>query len=157
MLNSPLSPATRRVPRHLCAALAVLVVLLMAAPGIAGAADFHATPSSFASVFSQAQGGDTVYLASGSYGSWNGGAKSSMVVVAADAGASPSMSGGNFGSSVRNLTIRGGTFTGAGEVRPGYTPLNPLSDGAAGGNGGRSIHEGRVSIVGGGANAIGGN
>ena len=119
MLNSALSPATRRVPRHLCAALAVLVALLMVAPGVAGAADFHATPSTFASMFSQAQAGDTVYLASGSYGSWSGGAKSGMVTVAADAGASPSMSGGSFGSGVRNITIRGVTFTGPVEVSPG--------------------------------------
>ena len=107
MLNSAFPPAVRQGSRHLCVALAVLVALVMAAPGIAGAADFHATPSTFASMFSQAQGGDTVYLASGSYGSWNGGAKSSMVVVAADSGASPTMAGGNFGSSVRNITIRG--------------------------------------------------
>src|SRR4051794_41736949 len=156
MLNSPLSPVTRRVPRHLCAALAVLVVLLTAAPGIAGAADFHATPSSFASMFSQAQGGDTVYLASGSYGSWSGGAKSSMVVVAADAGASPSMSGGSFGSGVRNITVRGVTFTGAVEVSPGSTPLNLVFDGDTWGSVGHAGHEGRLSIVGGGSNAIGG-
>src|SRR4249920_2551996 len=106
--------------------LSSLVVAALAAllPGVAGAADFHATPSSFASMFSQAQSGDTVYLASGSYGSWNGGAKSGMVTVAADAGASPSMAGGDFGSSVRNITIRGVTFTGAVEVAPGSTPLN---------------------------------
>ena len=55
MLNSPFPPATRRGSRHLCVALAVLVALLMVAPGIAGAADFHATPSTFASMFSQAQ------------------------------------------------------------------------------------------------------
>src|SRR4051794_8168874 len=156
MLNSPLSPVTRRVPRHLCAALAVLVVLLTAAPGIAGAADFHATPSSFASMFSQAQGGDTVYLASGSYGSWSGGAKSSMVVVAADAGASPSMSGGSFGSGVRNITVRGVTFTGAVEVSPGSTPLNLVFDGDTWGSVGHAGHEGRLSIVGGGSSAIGG-
>src|SRR3954449_4322860 len=105
----------------------VVAALTALLPGVAGAADFHATPSSFASMFSQAQGGDTVYLASGSYGSWNGGAKSSMVVVAAEAGASPSMSGGNFGSGVRNVTIRGVTFTGAVEVSPGSTPLNRCS------------------------------
>ena len=157
MLNSAFPPAVQRGSRPLCAALAVLVALLIVVPGVAGAAEFHATPSTFASMFSQAQGGDTVYLASGSYGSWNGGAKSSMVVVAADSGASPTMSGGNFGSSVRNITIRGVTFTGPVEVSPGSTPLNLVFDGDTWGNVGHSIHEGRLSIVGGGASAIGGN
>ena len=139
--------------------LSSLVVAALAAllPGVASAADFHATPSTFASMFSQAQGGDTVYLASGSYGSWNGGAKSSMVVVAADSGASPTMSGGNFGSSVRNITIRGVTFTGPVEVAPGSTPLNLVFDGDTWGNVGHAAHEGRLSIVGGGSSAIGGN
>ncbi|HEX6698021.1 MAG TPA: Ig-like domain-containing protein [Solirubrobacteraceae bacterium] len=129
----------------------MLVALLMVAPGIAGAADFHATPSTFASMFSQAQSGDTVYLASGSYGSWNGGAKSGMVTVAADAGASPTMSGGTFGSSVRNITIKGVTFTGPVEVAPGSTPLNLVFDGDTWGNVGHAAHEGRLSIVGGGS------
>ena len=125
MLNSAFPPAAQRISRHLCVALATLVAALVVLPGIAGAADFHATPSTFASMFSQAQGGDTVYLASGSYGSWNGGAKSSMVVVAADSGASPTMSGGNFGSSVRNVTIRNVTFTGPVEVSPGIHAAEP--------------------------------
>ena len=151
MLHSPLPPAPRRISRRLYVALATLVAALVVVPGVAGAAEFHATPSSFASMFSQAQGGDTVWLASGSYGSWNGGAKSSTVVVAADAGASPSMSGGTFGSSVRNITIRGVTFTGAVEVSPGSTPLNLVFDGDTWGNVGHAGHEGRLSIVGGGS------
>src|SRR4051812_16066073 len=143
----------RRTGLILVSTVAASATLL---PSAARAADFHATPSSFASMFSQAQGGDTVYLASGSYGSWSGGAKSSMVVVAADAGASPSMSGGNFSSGVRNITIRGVTFTGPVEVSPGSAPLNLVFDGDTWGNVGHSIHEGRLSIVGGGANAVGG-
>src|SRR3954447_7958241 len=144
----------RRTGLILVSTVAASVALL---PSAARATDFHATPSSFASMFSQAQGGDTVYLASGSYGSWGGGAKSSMVVVAADSGASPSMAGGNFGSGVRNITVRGVTFTGPVEVAPGSTPLNLVFDGDTWGNVGHSIHEGRLSIVGGGSNAIGGN
>ena len=85
----------RRTGLILVSTVAASVALL---PSAASAAEFHATPSTFASMFSQAQGGDTVYLASGSYGSFSGGAKSSMVVAAADSGASPSMAGGNFGS-----------------------------------------------------------
>ena len=57
-----------------------------------------------------------------------------MVTVAADAGASPTMSGGNFGSGVRNITIRGVTFTGPVEVSPGSTPLNLVFDGDTWGN-----------------------
>src|SRR3954468_19870378 len=144
----------RRTGLILVSTVAASVALL---PSAARATDFHATPSSFASMFSQAQGGDTVYLASGSYGSWGGGAKSSMVVVAADAGASPSMSGGNFSSGVRNITIKGVTFTGPVEVSPGSAPLNLVFDGDTWGNVGHAAHEGRLSIVGGGSNAIGGN
>jgi hypothetical protein len=135
----------------------VVVALAALLPGVAAAADLHATPSTFASMFSQAQSGDTVFLASGSYGSWNGGAKSGMVTVAADAGASPTMSGGNFGSSVRNITIKGVTFTGAVEVAPGSTPLHLVFDGDTWGNVGHAAHEGRLSIIGGGSSAIGAN
>ena len=52
-------------------ALAVLFVL----PATASAADLHATPATFSSVFAGAQGGDRVLLASGSYGNWGGAAK----------------------------------------------------------------------------------
>src|SRR3954470_20176127 len=144
----------RRTGLILVSTVAASVALL---PSAARATDFHATPSSFASMFSQAQGGDTVYLASGSYGSWGGGAKSSMVVLAADAGASPSMSGGNFSSGVRNITIKGVTFTGPVEVSPGSAPLNLVFDGDTWGNVGHAAHEGRLSIAGGGSNAIGSN
>ncbi|MGZ6587943.1 MAG: Ig-like domain-containing protein [Solirubrobacteraceae bacterium] len=157
MINFAFPPSPRRVSRRLWVALATLVATLVVVPGVAGAAEFHATPSTFASMFSQAQGGDTVFLASGSYGSWNGGAKSGMVVVAAEPGASPSMAGGDFGSSVRNITIRGVTFTGPVEVAPGSTPLNLVFDGDTWGNVGHAAHEGRLSIVGGGSSAIGGN
>jgi hypothetical protein len=153
MLSSAFPPALRRVSRHLSVALAALVGGMVVVPGVAGAAEFHATPSTFASLFSQAQGGDTVFLGSGSYGSWSGGAKSSMVVVAAEAGASATMSGGSFGSGVRNITIRGVTFTGPVEVSPGSTPLNLVFDGDAWGNVGHGAHEGRLSIVGGGSSS----
>ena len=144
--------------RRILSSLVVAALAALLPAGVAGAADFHATPSTFASMFSQAQGGDTVYLASGSYGSWSGGAKSSMVVVAADSGASPTMVGGNFGVGGRNVAeVRGVTFTGPVEVAPGSTPLNLVFDGDTWGNVGHADHEGRLSIVGGGASAIGGN
>jgi PKD domain-containing protein/Big-like domain-containing protein len=138
--------------RSRCAVLAASMLAVMAAlvPVAAQAADSHATPSSFASMFSAAQGGDTVFLASGSYGTFNGGSKASMVTVAAEPGATPTMSGGNFNSSVRNITIRGVTFTGAVEVAPGSTVMGLIFDGDTWGNVGHAAHEGRLSIIGGG-------
>jgi hypothetical protein len=151
MTHPAVRTALQRGSRRLCVAIATLVAAVTVVPGVAGAAELHATPSTFASMFSQAQAGDTVYLASGSYGSFNGGSKSGMVTVAADSGASPTMSGGSFGSSVRNITIRGVTFTGPVEVSPGSSPMNLVFDGDTWGNVGHSIHEGRLSIVGGGS------
>ena len=54
---------------------AAAIVLML--PASAAAVDRHATTSTFASTFAAAQGGDTVYLAAGSYGTWQGGAKTS--------------------------------------------------------------------------------
>jgi hypothetical protein len=136
--------------RHAVLVASMLAVMAALVPVAAQAADSHATPSSFASMFSAAQGGDTVFLASGSYGSFNGGSKASMVTVAAEAGATPTMSGGNFNSSVRNITIRGVTFTGAVEVAPGSTVMGLIFDGDTWGNVGHAAHEGRLSIIGGG-------
>ena len=48
------------------------VALFALACASAGAATVRATPSSFASTFSSAQAGDTILLASGSYGTWTG-------------------------------------------------------------------------------------
>ncbi|HEY0364139.1 MAG TPA: hypothetical protein VGC83_17805, partial [Solirubrobacteraceae bacterium] len=107
-------------------ALAVLFVL----PATASAADLHATPATFSSVFAGAQGGDRVLLASGSYGNWGGAAKPAPgVTIAPESGASPTFSGGTFGSSVRNITIQGVTYTGPVDVEPGSTPLNLTFDG----------------------------
>src|SRR3954447_19702589 len=89
----------RRTGLILVSTLAASAALL---PSAARATDFRATPSSFASMFSQAQGGATVYLSSQSYGSWSRSANSAMVVLVEDAGASPSMSDGIFGSGVLN-------------------------------------------------------
>jgi hypothetical protein len=135
-------------------ALAVLFVL----PATASAADLHATPATFSSVFAGAQGGDRVLLASGNYGNWGGGAKPAPgVTIAPETGAAPTFSGGTFGSSVRNITIQGITYTGPVDVEPGSTPLNLTFDGDTWGNVGQGAHEGRLSIAGGGSNAIGSN
>ena len=135
-------------------ALAVLFIL----PATASAADLHATPATFSSVFAGAQGGDRVLLASGNYGNWGGGAKPAPgVTIAPETGAAPTFSGGTFGSSVRNITIQGITYTGPVDVGPGSTPLNLIFDGDTWGNVGQGAHEGRLSIAGGGSNAIGSN
>jgi hypothetical protein len=135
-------------------ALAVLFVV----PATASAADLHATPATFSSVFAGAQGGDRVLLASGNYGNWGGGAKPAPgVTIAPESGAAPTFSGGTFGSSVRNITIQGITYTGPVDVEPGSTPLNLTFDGDTWGNVGQGAHEGRLSIAGGGSNAIGSN
>ena len=135
-------------------ALAVLFVL----PATASAADLHATPATFSSVFAGAGGGDRVLLASGNYGNWGGGAKPAPgVTIAPEPGAAPTFSGGTFGSSVRNITVQGITYTGPVDVEPGSTPLNLIFDGDTWGNVGQGAHEGRLSIAGGGSNAIGSN
>src|SRR3954452_3272576 len=135
-------------------ALAVLFVL----PATASAADLQATPATFSSVFAGAQGGDRVLLASGSYGNCGRAAKPAPgVTIAPEPGASPTFSGGTFGSSVRNITIQGVTYTGPVDVEPGSTPLNLTFDGDTWGNVGQGAHEGRLSIVGGGSNAIASN
>lgn len=129
-------------------ALAVLFIL----PATASAADLHATPATFSSVFAGAQGGDRVLLASGSYGTWGGGAKPAPgVTIAPESGASPTFSGGTFGSSVRNITVQGITYTGPVTVTPpsGAT-MGLVFDGDTWGNVGTGGGEGRLSIVRGG-------
>jgi fibronectin type 3 domain-containing protein len=121
------------------------------------ATTLHATPANFSSVFSSAQGGDTVLLASGNYSTFNGGAKASMVVIAPESGASISMDGGNFGSTVRNITIQGVTWTAPVCVSPGSTPLNLIFDSNTWGDVGQGCGEGRLTIRGGGGNAVGSN
>jgi hypothetical protein len=145
---SPRRPEGRasRGPRIGRVAAAALSLVAVALPASAQAATLQATPTSFSSVFSAAQGGDTLLLASGSYGSFNGGAKSSMVTIAPELGASVTMAGGNFGSSVRNVTIRGVTFTGPVEIAPGQGGLNLVFDNDTWANVGHAAHEGRVSI-----------
>jgi hypothetical protein len=74
-------------------AVAVLASLatLAGAPMAAQAADLNATPSNLASVFDGAAGGDTIHLASGDYGQFNGGTKSSMVTLTPQSGATASI------------------------------------------------------------------
>lgn len=62
-------------------------MLCIAALSPAGAATLKATTSSFSSVWNNASGGDTILLAPGNYGNFNGGSKPSMVTIESDEGA----------------------------------------------------------------------
>ncbi|WP_027005891.1 right-handed parallel beta-helix repeat-containing protein [Conexibacter woesei] len=66
----------------------------------------NATTSTFASAFSNAAGGATICLASGNYGTFTGGSKSSQVTIKPASGASVSIQI-NFGSNVNNVRLDG--------------------------------------------------
>jgi Bacterial Ig domain/Bacterial Ig-like domain/Right handed beta helix region len=106
----------------------VVAAAVLALPATAGAAEIHATPSTFASAVSSAQNGDTILLASGNYGTWSGTNKA--ITVKADSGAMPTMTfdfdtgDGNFtvdgvsggdndiANRAHDITIRNSTFSG---------------------------------------------
>jgi Right handed beta helix region/PKD domain/Bacterial Ig domain len=86
----------------LCAAV---VCLADRVPALAAdTCDASATPSSFASAVSSAGSGDTICLASGSYGTWSGTSKA--ITVTAATGATPTMQV-NFGSGDAGFTLDG--------------------------------------------------
>jgi hypothetical protein len=64
---------------------------LLALPAAAQANVLHATPANLGSVFGAAQAGDTILLASGDYGTFQGGMKPGMVTLSPEPGAAPSM------------------------------------------------------------------
>lgn len=66
----------------------------------------NATTSTFASAFANAAGGSTICLASGNYGTFTGGSKSSQVTIKPASGASVSIQV-NFGSNVNNVRLDG--------------------------------------------------
>jgi len=103
-------PRRRSTPGVL-GVLTVVVLVLGTVPQGAVAADLGATTSTFASVFSGAQGGDVIHLAAGNYGTFNGGSKSGMVTITAQTGAAVTMAA-NVGSS-QNITIDGMTVAGS--------------------------------------------
>lgn len=107
------------------AAVAVAVATLSPALA-AGTCDLSATPSTFSSQVSAASSGQTICLASGNYGTWNGTNKA--ITVTAAPGASPQMTvdfgsgasgftleemsgmGGCVSSGASNITIQSNTF-----------------------------------------------
>jgi hypothetical protein len=91
--------------------------------------DRNATTATFASQFSAATAGQTICVASGSYGSFSGSAKSGMVFIRAATGATASMSldfngaanisfdgltiaNSTMLNSTKNIVVRNSTFTG---------------------------------------------
>jgi Bacterial Ig-like domain/PKD domain len=107
---SPVPPSKRLRRSRLVSALAVLVAS-MAVPGLAAAADLNATPSTLAGVYASAQGGDVIHLAAGSYGTFSGGSKPSVVTLIAQPGATATMYP-NLGAGVNNLRLDGLTLQG---------------------------------------------
>jgi hypothetical protein len=86
--------------------LALCVALAL--PAAAQANVLHATPANLGSVFGAAQAGDTILLASGDYGTFQGGMKPGMVTLAPEPGATPSMRA-NF-MPAANITLDGIAF-----------------------------------------------
>ena len=84
---------SRRInsPRLIVSALALAVAATLVATPAADAVERPATPATLPSVFASAQGGDTILLASGDYGTFHGGMKSSPVTLTPQSGASVSM------------------------------------------------------------------
>jgi hypothetical protein len=101
------------------ACLAIGVAALVAAP-TASAATLHATPSTLGSAFGAAAGGDTIYLATGNYGFFAGGSKSSTVTLAAEPGAAVTFSPNFNGAAhirLEGLTIPGGTIRASRDIQ----------------------------------------
>ena len=95
-----------RTPVTRClAAAGVALAALVAAPA-AHAADLQATPSNFATVFSGAQAGDTIHLATGSYGTFRGGLKPAPGVTLQPADAANVTMALDF-DPASNITLRG--------------------------------------------------
>jgi hypothetical protein len=108
----------------------------------------HATPASFGSVFSGAQGGDVISLGAGDYGSFGGGSKPAVVTIRPEPGAAVSMAvsfssasnlrlegltvrGATIGGSTRNVTIANSVFTEAAlvDTTQGMVNANIVFDG----------------------------
>lgn len=122
---------------RVAAAIAAGCLLLSLLPGAARAAVTPADPATFPSVFAAAQGGDTIVLAAGDYGTFSGGAKPATVTVRAQDGAAATMRVDfDPASNVRldgliipdlniansqshDITVANSTFTGTAVIRTG--------------------------------------
>ena len=158
--------------------LGAAAVLALCAPSSAHAADLAATPATFNSVWSSAQGGDRILLASGSYGEFTAnGSKASTVTILPQSGATASISlqfsGASnvrvdgltitdleFQGSTRNVTVANSIFTGQAVIRTDQmVNANVVLDGNQHANinvgGCGNCYEGRIQIAGSGPGASG--
>ena len=152
--------------RRLAAAIPFVLVLLLV-PSSSFAADLQATPSNLSSVFGSAQGGDVIHLAAGSYGSFSGGKKASMVTLQADPGVSASIApdlGSASNVRFKNLTLPsvyigpgssyielvGNKVTGATLIDTANSDMHVLLDGNSHDNINvcSSCYEGRITVKG---------
>jgi Right handed beta helix region len=154
--------------------LGLVFTLALVTPAGVQAADLHATPANFGSTFAAAKGGDNVNLASGSYGTFSGGSKPSMVTVKPEPGAAVTMAinfnGANnvrvdgvivstatVQGATKNVTISHSTFTGDTVIKTNQMAnANVVFDGNTHNNitpsGG---YEGRITLPGSGPSASG--
>lgn len=156
----------------------VLLVFSISVSLKAQTCTYHATTSTFASVFSKAAGGSTICLAAGNYGNFNGAVESSMVTIESDASNGGTQSNVIFGGlnlspaeylTFNALTVSGGatvgsssttayhiyftnvTFTGASGLciyQPNDVNQDTLVNNATFANVGQSCTEGRLGIIG---------
>ncbi len=94
--------------RLLGAALIAGGALVASLPGATAAGDKPATPGTLAGVFADAQAGDTILLASGNYGKFDGAIKSGEVVLRAQPGAAVTFDLVSFRKAA-NITVDGVT------------------------------------------------
>jgi hypothetical protein len=124
--------------RSLAATIVAGSVLSLGAVSAAHAADRHATVSNFASTFSAAQGGDTIYLAAGNYGTFAGSAKASTVTIRPESGAVAQINprfNGAANLKLDGLTITGASLAGTTKnisiVNSRFTGMTTVGDGSA--------------------------
>lgn len=111
--------------------------------------DLNATTANFSAQYSALAGGQTLCLASGSYGAFNGSAKSSMVTVQADTGATVNFASSNFATTAKNFTVKNINYTGTICFHvPNGGVMNIVLDGISIGNVGQGCNEGRIGLVG---------
>jgi hypothetical protein len=105
-----------RMPLRGFFALLTTFAAMAFAPMAAHAADLNATTSTFSSVYSSAQGGDTIHLAAGDYGTWSpSSSKSSTITITPQSGARVTMYPSIYVSNVKldGLVLNGAYFNGA--------------------------------------------
>jgi hypothetical protein len=148
--------------------LSIALGLSILCSDVAMAAELPATPSTLASVFSAAQGGDIILLASGNYGTFTGGVKTGRVTFRLQPGATVTlyaefnpasnltfdgvpMAGLQVKGASRNLVFSNVLFTAQVTFRDATGPMSVLFDHCTwGAIDSVGYYEGRLSVVGGG-------